>query len=126
MVGFSKGQKQKVLLSAALLHDPAVLLLDEPLSGLDAEAVLQVRALLRRWADAGRTVLYSSHLLDTVERVADRVVVIRHGRIVREGSPEELRQETAAASLEDAFSRLTATSDVAARTDALFAEAFAS
>lgn len=124
MVGFSKGMKQKVLLSAALLHAPPVLLLDEPLSGLDAEAVLLVRALLRSWADGGRTVLYSSHLLDAVEKVADHVVVIRDGAIVGEGSPEELKTLTAAASLESAFSQLTSTEDVSARTDALMAEAF--
>jgi ABC-2 type transport system ATP-binding protein len=124
MVGFSKGMKQKVLLSAALLHAPPVLLLDEPLSGLDAEAVLLVRSLLRSWADGGRTVLYSSHLLDAVEKVADRVVVIREGTIVGEGSPEELKSQTAAASLESAFSQLTSTEDVSARTDALMAEAF--
>jgi len=124
MTGFSKGMKQKVLLSAALLHAPPVLLLDEPLSGLDAEAVLLVRALLRGWAESGRTVLYSSHILDAVEKVADKVIVIRAGEIVGEGSPEELKEQTAAASLESAFSHLTATEDVAARTDALLAEAF--
>ncbi|MDX1532571.1 MAG: ATP-binding cassette domain-containing protein, partial [Rhodothermales bacterium] len=125
MVGFSKGMKQKVLLSAALLHDPPVLLLDEPLNGLDAEAVLQVRALLRHLAAAGKAVLYSSHLLDAVERVADWVVVIRGGRIVGHGSPETLKAQTAQASLEGAFSHLTATEDVAARTERLMAEAFA-
>ncbi len=124
MVGFSKGMKQKVVLSSALLHEPPVLLLDEPLAGLDAEAVLLVRALLRRWADAGHTVLYSSHLLDAVERVADRVVVIRDGRIVGQGSPEELKALTEAPSLESAFSHITATEDVAARTDRLMEEAF--
>lgn len=124
MVGFSKGMKQKVLLSAALLHEPPVLLLDEPLSGLDAEAVLLVRALLRRWADAGRTVLYSSHILDAVERIADKVVIIREGRIIGQGSPDAIKAETEAASLELAFSHLTATDDVAERTDRLMAEAF--
>lgn len=124
MVGFSKGMKQKVLLSAALLHEPPVLLLDEPLSGLDAEAVLLVRALLRRWADTGRTVLYSSHILDAVERIADKVVVIRDGTIVGQGSPDALKAETEAASLEVAFSQLTSTEDVSARTDRLMAEAF--
>lgn len=125
MVGFSKGMKQKVLLSAALLHAPPVLLLDEPLSGLDAEAVLLVRELLRAWADAGNTVLYSSHLLDAVEKIADHVVVIRDGRIVDAGSPDELKQHTAEETLERAFSRLTATEDVSARTEALMDEAFA-
>ncbi len=124
MVGFSKGMKQKVLLSAALLHAPPVLLLDEPLSGLDAEAVLLVRALLRTWADAGHTVLYSSHILDAVERIADWVIVIREGQIIGEGSPEALKTETAAASLELAFSQLTATEDVLARTEQLMAEGF--
>ncbi len=124
MVGFSKGMKQKVLLSAALLHAPPVLLLDEPLSGLDAEAVLLARALLRRWADAGHTVLYSSHLLDAVERIADHVIVLRGGRVIGEGSPEALKLETEAASLELAFSHLTATEDVLARTEQLMAEGF--
>jgi ABC-2 type transport system ATP-binding protein len=124
MVGFSKGMKQKVLLSAGLLHAPPVLLLDEPLSGLDAEAVLLTRALLRRWADAGHTVLYSSHILDAVERIADRVVVIREGRIIGEGSPDDLKMETASASLEHAFSQLTSTEDVVARTDELMATGF--
>lgn len=124
MVGFSKGMKQKVLLSAALLHEPPVLLLDEPLSGLDAEAVLLVRALLRRWADTGRTVLYSSHILDAVERIADRVVIIRDGQIIGQGSPDAIKAETEAASLELAFSQLTSTEDVAERTDRLMAEAF--
>jgi ABC-2 type transport system ATP-binding protein len=124
MAGFSKGMRQKVLLSAALLHAPPVLLLDEPLSGLDAEAVLLVRSLLRRWAEAGNTVLYSSHILDAVEKIADQVIVIRDGRIIGDGSPDELKNLTAAASLESAFSQMTSTDDVLARTDALMAAAF--
>lgn len=124
MVGFSKGMRQKVLLSAALLHAPPVLLLDEPLSGLDAEAVLLMRALLRRWADGGNTVLYSSHILDAVEKVADQVIVIRDGSIIGDGSPEELKNLTATASLEVAFSQMTATDDVLARTEVLMEDAF--
>jgi len=124
MVGFSKGMRQKVLLSAALLHAPAVLLLDEPLSGLDAEAVLLVRSLLRGWAARGHTVLYSSHILDAVEKVADQVIVIRDGNIIADGSPEELKMLTAASSLETAFSQMTSTEDVQARTEDLMAEAF--
>jgi len=125
MVGFSKGMRQKILISAALLHEPPVLLLDEPLAGLDAEAVLQVRALLREWAAGARTVLYSSHILDAVEKVADQVIVIRDGKIIGDGTSEELKSITAAASLESAFSHLTATGDVDSRTDELMAEAFA-
>ena len=124
MTGFSKGMKQKVLLSAALLHRPRVLLLDEPLSGLDAEAVLLFRALLRKWAEAGNAVLYSSHILDSVEKIVDRVFVIREGTIIGEGSPEELKTQTAAASLESAFSQLTSTADVMARTEELMHAAF--
>ncbi|MDX1439465.1 MAG: ABC transporter ATP-binding protein, partial [Rubricoccaceae bacterium] len=114
MIGFSKGMKQKVLISAALLHEPDVLLLDEPLNGLDAHAVLQVRALLRAQAKSGKTVFYSSHLLDAVEKVADQVIVIRGGRIIRDGSPAEIIADSGEGTLEEAFSRLTAAEDAAA------------
>jgi ABC-2 type transport system ATP-binding protein len=124
MHGFSKGMKQKVLLSAGLLHDPPVFLLDEPLNGLDAHAVLQVRALLRTRAAAGRTVFYSSHILDAVEKVADRVVVIRDGQIVTVGSPQEIVTAAAAGSLEDAFSHLTSTADALDEAEILERDAF--
>jgi ABC-2 type transport system ATP-binding protein len=124
MTGFSKGMKQKVLIAAALLHDPPVLLLDEPLNGLDAHAVLQTRALLRALANRGGTVFYSSHLLDAVERVADHVVVIREGRIVREGTPAEIAAGAGGGSLEEAFARLTETADAETQAATLMAEAF--
>jgi ABC-2 type transport system ATP-binding protein len=124
MSGFSKGMKQKVLLAAALLHDPPVLLLDEPLTGLDAHAVLQMRALLTALAAAGKTVLYSSHLLDAVEKVADQVIVIREGRILQSGSPAEIMAAAGEGSLEEAFSRLTASSDAEAEAERLMQEAF--
>jgi ABC-2 type transport system ATP-binding protein len=124
MTGFSKGMKQKVLLAAALLHDPPVLLLDEPLTGLDAHAVLQTRALLTAQAAAGKTVLYSSHLLDAVEKVADQVIVIRDGRILQSGSPAEIMAAAGEGSLEGAFTRLTSASDAAAEAGRLMAEAF--
>jgi ABC-2 type transport system ATP-binding protein len=126
MTGFSKGMKQKILVSAALLHDPPVLLLDEPLGGLDAHAVLQMRALLRTLVARGKTVFYSSHLLDAVEKVADQVVVIREGRILQTGTPAEITQGAGGASLEDAFGRLTAAADAYDEAEALVAEAFAS
>ncbi len=124
MTGFSKGMKQKVLISAAMLHDPAVLLLDEPLSGLDAHAVLQTRALLRTLVARGTTVFYSSHLLDAVEKVADFVVVIRDGRILQTGTPAEITAGAGGASLEDAFGRLTAAADAYDEAEVLVAEAF--
>ena len=124
MVGFSKGMKQKVLVSAALLHDPPVLLLDEPLGGLDAHAVLQTRALLRTLAARGRTVFYSSHLLDAVEKVADLVIVIRDGQIVQAGSPEEVTASGGGGSLEAAFGKLTAAADAYDEAEVLVAQAF--
>ncbi len=124
MTGFSKGMKQKVLIAAALLHDPAVLLLDEPLNGLDAHAVLQTRALLRALAGAGRTVFYSSHLLDAVERVADHVIVLRAGHVVQAGSPAEIVQAVGGGSLEAAFTRLTAAADAYDEAETLMAAAF--
>jgi len=125
MTGFSKGMKQKVLISAALLHDPPVLLLDEPLGGLDAHAVLQTRALLRTLAARGRTIFYSSHLLDAVEKVADLVVVIRDGAILQTGSPEEIKASGGGGSLEDAFGKLTASADAYDEAERLAEAAFA-
>jgi ABC-2 type transport system ATP-binding protein len=124
MVGFSKGMKQKVLVSSALLPRPPVLLLDEPLSGLDAYAVLQVRALLRALARGGTTVFYSSHLLDAVEKVADQVLLIRDGQILADGTPAEILRLSGEGSLENAFSRLTSAADAEAEAEALLASAF--
>ena len=90
MGGFSKGMRQKVLLAAALLHDPEVLILDEPLSGLDAPSSLLLREILHGLRNAGKTILYSSHILEVVERLADRVVILHKGRVVAQGSVDEL------------------------------------
>jgi ABC-2 type transport system ATP-binding protein len=124
MTGFSKGMKQKVLIAAALVHDPAVLLLDEPLNGLDAHAVLQMRALLRALAGAGRTVFYSSHLLDAVERVVDQVIILREGRVVRAGAPADIVAGAGSDSLEEAFAMLTETADAEVQAATLMEEAF--
>ena len=107
MATFSKGMKQKVLLVAGLIHNPEVLFLDEPLSGLDANATLVVKELIAGLARAGRTVFYSSHLMDVVERVSDRIVILNEGRIVADGSFEELRAGLHESSLERIFSQLT-------------------
>jgi ABC-2 type transport system ATP-binding protein len=107
MTGFSKGMKQKVVFAAALIHDPQVLFLDEPLNGLDANATVTVKEVIRGLAARGRTVFYSSHLMDVVERVTNRVVILDRGTVVADGPPEDLRTRTGDASLEAFFSRLT-------------------
>lgn len=92
--GYSKGMRQKVLLSAALLHNPDVVLLDEPLSGLDVNAGLMVRDLVAALAAEGKAILYSSHVLDVVERVCDRALIIHEGRLIADGTLEELKAST--------------------------------
>jgi len=101
---YSKGMRQKVLIASALLHDPDVLLLDEPLSGLDVSAVLVMKSLLRRLAARGRAILYSTHLLEVAERLCERVLVLHGGRVVADGSVESLRELRQSPSLEAAFS----------------------
>jgi ABC-2 type transport system ATP-binding protein len=109
---FSKGMRQKVLLAAALIHDPEVVILDEPASGFDVGAMLVLRAIVRGLTRRARVVFYSSHEMDTVERISTRVVIIRSGRIVADGSASELRDLTRRASLEDVFAQLTVAEDV--------------
>jgi len=112
--GYSKGMKQKVLLIAALLHDPDLLILDEPESGLDLTAGLVLRHLIPILAARGKTILYSSHVLDHVERLCADVVVLHHGRIVAEGPVSQLRAMTQRnASLEDVIAQLVTTVDPA-------------
>ena len=105
--GYSKGMRQKVLLSAALLHNPDVVMLDEPLSGLDVNAGFMVRDLVAALAAEGKTILYSSHVLDMVERVCDRALIIHEGRLIADGSLESLKASTQRGSLEDVFRQLT-------------------
>jgi ABC-2 type transport system ATP-binding protein len=104
---YSKGMKQKILLIAALQHDPEVLLLDEPLDGLDVPAQQILKELIAEQAAQGGCVVYSSHILEVVEKVCDRVAIVHQGRLVALGAPEEL---TAAAneSLSELFLRITA------------------
>jgi ABC-2 type transport system ATP-binding protein len=109
---FSKGMKQKVVLAAALIHRPDVLILDEPLDGLDANAAMVVKELLKKLAAQGKTIMFSSHILDVVERMCTRIVIINHGRFVTTGTSAEIREREQAHSLEEAFSRLTGVRDV--------------
>ena len=104
---YSKGMRQKILLSAALLHDPEVLILDEPLSGLDANTMIAVRDLLRALAAKGKIIFYCSHVLDAMERVCARVVILRKGRVVAYDTIERLREQMDQTSLEGVFTRFT-------------------
>jgi ABC-2 type transport system ATP-binding protein len=107
--GFSRGMKQKVALAGALIHDPMLLLLDEPLTGLDAAIARQVKDLLTARAKAGRAIILTTHILEVAERLADRIGIIHAGRLCAEGTLEELRARTGRAgdSLEDVFLDLT-------------------
>lgn len=103
----SKGMRQKVVLTAALMHQPEVLILDEPLSGLDVNAMSIMKDLIRRLADEGKTVFYCSHVLEVVERVCDRVIILNRGAKLADGSPKELMAENGGKTLEEVFRRLT-------------------
>jgi ABC-2 type transport system ATP-binding protein len=103
---YSKGMRQKILLSAALLHNPRVIVLDEPVSGLDVSTALVLRAVVRTLAGQGRIVFYSSHELETIEKISTRVIILSDGRIVADDSAARLRELMNLPSLEDVFSRL--------------------
>lgn len=107
MVTFSKGMRQKVLIASALLHAPEVLIFDEPLNGLDANAMLVFKELLRGLAAQGRTILFCSHLLDIVERLCPRIVIVDKGRAIAEGTPAAIAHQTGRSTLEQAFAALT-------------------
>jgi ABC-2 type transport system ATP-binding protein len=111
MSSFSKGMRQRVLLSAALMHDPRLLVLDEPFSGLDVNAALLFRTLLRLFARDGRMILFSSHRLDVVEQICSRVIILHAGRVVAEDDVRRLRESLAVPSLEDVFARVTQQED---------------
>jgi len=104
---YSKGMRQKVLISAALIHDPTLILLDEPLTGLDIDAAVLTKGLLAALAAGGKTVLYSSHVLDVVEKVCSRVLIIDQGSLIADGSPDELKATIHKGSLEDVFREVT-------------------
>jgi len=101
--GFSHGERTKVALARALVHDPQNVLLDEPTNGLDVMSTRAVRSIVRRLKHQGRCVLFSSHVMQEVSALCDSIVVMASGRVVALGSPDELRKQTGHASLEDAF-----------------------
>lgn len=108
MNGFSRGMKQKVLLISGLLHNPDIIFLDEPLAGLDANMVILVKHILVKLAEQGKTVFISSHLMDVVERIAQRIVMLKDGQIVADGSFEELKSSMNKDTLERIFSQMSA------------------
>ena len=112
---YSKGMVQKVLISSALLHDPEILLLDEPLSGLDVTTGLVIKDLVRMLAGSGRIIVYSSHVLEVVEKVCSRAIIIHKGSIVADDSVANLRKLMWVPSLEEIFSQLVVKEDTEAR-----------
>ncbi len=103
---FSKGMRQKVLLVSGLLHNPEIIFMDEPLSGLDANAVILVKEIILRLVEQGKTVIYCSHNMDTVEKISDRIILIAEGKVVADGNFQDLKRSEGD-TLEKLFSQLT-------------------
>ncbi|MEG2195679.1 MAG: ABC transporter ATP-binding protein [Terrisporobacter sp.] len=104
---FSKGMRQKLILISSIIHNPEILFLDEPLSGLDANSVMVVKELLEIFAREGKTIFYSSHIMDVVEKISHRIVLLNDGKIVADGSFNELKENSNEGSLEEIFNEMT-------------------
>ncbi len=117
LAAYSKGMRQKVVITAALLHNPRVIFFDEPLNGLDANAALSFKTLITTLAREGRTIVYCSHILDVVERVCERVIIIHQGAIVADGPVAALLEQNGEPTLERVFNRLTATEHLLERAE---------
>lgn len=107
MSSFSKGMRQKVLIVAGLIHNPDLIVMDEPLTGLDANSAVMVKEILSGLASRGKTIFYCSHVMDVVERVCDRIIILNKGKIIADGTFEQLQAGAQGASLEHLFTRLT-------------------
>jgi ABC-2 type transport system ATP-binding protein len=121
---YSKGMRRKVVITAALLHNPQVVFFDEPLDGLDANAAVGFKTLIQTLAREGKTIIYSSHILDVVERVCHRVIIIDKGKLLLDGKPDELIAANQAGTLEELFTRLTGGTELERRAEE-FAKTFA-
>jgi ABC-2 type transport system ATP-binding protein len=117
LTAYSKGMRQKVVITAALLHNPDIVFFDEPLNGLDANAALSLKTLITSLAREGKTIVYCSHILDVVERICERVVIIHRGAIVADGTVAQLLEQNGQHSLEQVFNKLTATENLLARAE---------
>ncbi|MGQ0585960.1 MAG: ABC transporter ATP-binding protein [Gammaproteobacteria bacterium] len=109
--GFSQGQRVKTAIARAMVHAPQNLLLDEPTNGLDVMATRALRELLRRWRAEGRCIVFSSHVMQEVASLCDTIVVVAHGRVVAQGSPDEIRAQAGESNLEDAFVKVIGTGE---------------
>src|SRR5204862_559311 len=112
---YSKGMRQKVVITAALLHNPKVVFLDEPLNGLDANAALSLKTLITSLAREGKTIVYCSHILDVVERICERVIIIHQESMVVDGTMPQLLETTGKKTLQHVLKKLTPTDNLVAR-----------
>lgn len=117
MLSFSKGMKQKIHIISGLLHDPEVIFMDEPLNGLDANAVIIVKEMIARLANEGKTIFYCSHLMDVVEKIATRVILLNGGVIIANGTVHELMEQAGVSSLEKVFTSLVGATGQAGKTE---------
>jgi ABC-2 type transport system ATP-binding protein len=120
---YSKGMRRKVVITSALLHNPGIVFFDEPLDGLDANAAVGFKALIQTLAREGKTIVYSSHILDVVERVCDRVIIIDKGKLLLDGRPDDLVAAHQSGTLERLFTQLTGGAELEHRAEA-FAKTF--
>ncbi|MDK2563867.1 ABC transporter ATP-binding protein [Romboutsia sedimentorum] len=108
---FSKGMKQKVVIISSLIHNPDILFLDEPLSGLDANSVLLIKDILYKLKEEGKTIFYSSHIMEVVQKLSDRIILLNEGKIVADGNFEQIKDCSFDGSLEEIFNTLTGFED---------------
>lgn len=108
---FSKGMKQKVIIISSLIHNPDILFLDEPLSGLDTNSVMIIKEILLSLKEEGKTIFYSSHIMEIVEKISDRIILLNDGAIVADGSFDDLKESVHQKSLEQIFNQLTGFSE---------------
>ncbi len=119
MATFSKGMKQKILICSGLMHNPEIIFMDEPLSGLDANSVIMVKEMLTQLTREGKTIFYSSHLMDVVEKISQRIILIDKGQVIADGSFDELKQVAMDENLEKMFTRLTGNTTYNEKAEAL-------